>query len=284
LKRRGFIPSSANFTATDFFKVVDDETQTYIVPLLMSVREDYLVATEDITVTSGVTAYDLPIRAIGGKLRNLQYADSAGSIQTLVRLEPERVDSFDPSISLVAGYYLQGNTIILTGTPVSGTLRATYYRRPNRVVATTAVYEITSVAGTTVNGGTPPSTYATSNLTYDLISGTPGFDSFDDDVTLSAVGGSSVTLTTANTSIARGDYVCLAGETPIPQIPVELQPLLAQRVTATVLHALGDAKAENAYGVADKMEARVLKLITPRVEGSSRPVINRFGVGARRRY
>lgn len=282
LKRRGFIPSSTNtLSAADFFKVVDDETQTYIVPLLLEVREEYLVASEDIEITAGTSEYFIPERAIAGKLRDLTLSDGNGGYKSLSRFEPEGVDTFTSTSSGAGGFYLQGNKIILVGSS-TGTLRATYYERPNRVVATSAVGEITAInTGTkevTVSG-TCPSTFTTS-VSYDFVKGKPGFDTLGKDYSASAVGASSVTFSsTLPTDLAVGDFVCLAQETPIAQIPVELHPLLAQRVAATILQALGDPKAKVAYDVAADMERRALKVLTPRTEGSSRYVVNRNGVG-----
>jgi hypothetical protein len=282
LKRRGLIPSSVStFLAADFFKVVDDETQTYIVPLLAEVREEYLVTYKDITVVSGTTEYDIPERAVAGKIRDVTLSDGNGGYTSLARIEPENVTGAASSVTGAAiSYYLRGNKIVLIGTGTTGTLRVTFYQRPNRVVATTAVGEITAInTGTKVVTISVPTTFTT-GVTYDFVKGRAGFDTLGQDLVATAVGASTVTMdATLPTDLVVGDFLCLAQETPIAQIPVDLHPLLAQRVAATVLHALGDPKAENAYGVADKMEKRILKLLTPRTEGSSRYVINRYGVG-----
>lgn len=277
LKRRGLIPSSAStFAATDFYKIVDEETQTYIVPLLMETREEYLVATEDVTVTAGTESYYIPERAIANKLRDVTFDG-----RSMIRLEPENLDSVSTDISGPGGFYLQGNAIVLPNT-ASGTMTVSYYQRPNRVVATSSVGEITAInTGTgAVTIGTPPSAFTTS-ITYDFVKGKPGFDTLAKDLTATAVGVSSVTFTPANlpTGLAVGDFVCIAKETPIAQVPVELHPLLSERVAATVLHALGDAKAEAHYRVAADMEKRILKMLQPRTEGANRYIVNKHGVG-----
>jgi len=279
IKRRGLIPTSeSTFTAANFYSVVDEEVQTYIVPLLLSVREEYFVVNEDITVTAGTTDYYIPYRAIGNRLRDVTIADGNGGYRPLTRLEPDLIDQFSEGISASDSYYLRGNQIVLVGTGVTGTLRVTYYQRPGRIVATTAVGEITAVAGSNVTISSAPSTFTTS-VTYDFIKGKPGFDTLGKDFSASAAGTTMTFTSSPPTGLAVGDFVCLSNESPIAQIPVELHPLLAQRTTATMLHALGDAKAENAYAVADKMEARILKVLTPRTDGSNRYIVNRFGVG-----
>lgn len=295
LKRRGVIPSSAStFSASDFFKVVDEEIQTYIVPLLMEVREEYLVYSEDIDVTTGTNEYYIPERAIAGKLRDVTFDDGSGTFKSLSRIEPEQANA---SLVGTSCYYLQGNQIVFPGTVGTGTMRVSYYRRPNRIVATDAVGQVdaidTDLARITFTA-TPPSTFVTDPTDpplYDFIKGKPGFDTIAQDLyPLNISGGYGYfSLELAGTEylpsdLAVGDYVCLAQESPIPQIPVELHPLLAERVTATILHALGDAKADTAYRVANEMEARLLKVLSPRTEGSSRYVSNKYGVGRNRGF
>lgn len=246
----------------------------------MEVREEYLVVNEDVTVTAGTSEYYIPERAVGGKLRDVAFADGNGGYKPLTRLEPENIDVITSDSSGIGGYYLLGNKIVLAGSP-SGTMRVSYYQRPNRVVATTAVGEITAINTSTrvVTVSTVPSTFTTS-LSYDFVKGKPGFDTLGKDFSASAVGASSVTFSsTLPTGLAVGDFVCLAQETPVAQLPVELHSLLAQRVSATILHALGDPKAKAAYELAADMEKRLLKILSPRTEGSNRYVMNRYGVG-----
>lgn len=282
LKRRGMIPSStATFTAADFYKLVDDETQTYIVPLLLEVREEYLVSYSDVSIVTGTTEYDLPERAIAMKVRSVSVSG-----RPLVRYEPETVDTSDVSTA-AAGYYLRGNNLVLTGAISGDTLRIAYYQRPSRVVATTAVGEITVIntgTGELTLASAVPSTFTT-GVTYDLVKAKPGFDTLGKDFTASAVGASSVTVSgTLPTGLAVGDFLCLSQETPVPQIPVEMHALLAQRVAATVLHSLGDDKAKPADKRLEQMEKQILKVISPRSEGTSRVVVNRYGVGRPRGY
>lgn len=73
----------------------------------------------------------------------------------------------------------------------------------------------------------------------------------------------------------KGDYIALAGETIIPQIPDELHSMLAQRVACRCLEALGDREglaAANAKLV--EMETKTAILINDRVEGSPQKVVN----------
>ena len=285
MKRRGLLPSTNSaFSTSDYLKVLDEELQTFIVPLLMEVREEYLVSYEDVALDSS-NSYYMPERSVVGGLRDVMLSDGAGGYQTLSRYEPDQISAFPTSAGNASGFYVEGNSIILVPAQASGTLRMKYYERPNRIVATTAVSEVASVLGNVVTmTSTLPSTFLTT-VTYDVIKGKPGFDTLGKNFTASAVGSNTVTFgSTPPSDIAAGDFVCLSQESPIPQIPVELHSLLAQRVAATVLAALGDDKSERAFNIAKDMEQRARKLLSPRVQGANRYIVNRYGVGMGGRF
>jgi hypothetical protein len=84
--------------------------------------------------------------------------------------------------------------------------------------------------------------------------------------------------------LAVGDYVALAGETPIVNAPVEAQDLLLARATYVYLLARGDAKAMAAREYLADVEARALPLIKPRTEGNEEVILNFHGVGWNRAF
>lgn len=280
LKSRGLIPSTdETLAASDFLRFVNEEVQTYIVPLLLSVREDYLVTYADVSIVSGTAEYDIPERAVASKLRGIYRLVGNAYVQ-LPRLELEDVQDWEAT-GEPQGYYLRANKVVLVPSPsASGTLRLHYYQRPNRVVTTSEVGEITNIVGTTITISAAPSAFVTSTASngvlYDIVKGKAGFDCLAKDQSVT-VAGTSLTFSAVSSSVAIGDYVCLAQESPIPQIPVELHPLLSERVTNTALKALGDAKAT--YAVADQMEKKILEVLRPRVDGSPRYFMNRHGIG-----
>lgn len=70
----------------------------------------------------------------------------------------------------------------------------------------------------------------------------------------------------------------------LPDFPLEIFPLLAQRVVAKTLAALGDPKAADARREADEVRDDILTLLQPRVQGLGRVILNRHTPGTRRRY
>lgn len=286
LKRRGMLPSNSDTLSTaDFLAIATEELQTYIFKVLLAVREEYAVATYDLTLTSGTAAYKIPSRAVGGKLRHVnKYDSSSGALTPLARLEPERIGSASATGN-VACYYLQGDDIVLVPTPSSAeTVRLTYFRRPSALVATSAVGTSSAVGASTMTISSTPATFTTS-VTYDIVRAKPPFSILAQDLAVSSVNANIVTFSSPISSygVSVGDYVCLAGESPVAQVPVELHPLLSQRTVYKCLEAIGDEKAQVAEAAADKMRQDALTLLTPRVEGSARPIINWHGPGFRRR-
>jgi hypothetical protein len=284
LKRRGMIPSTAGtLTDADFLEMANEELQGATVEALMSLSEEYLVTTKDETIVSGTAAYAIPTRAVDAVLRDVLISDgSSGGYRSLPRIEPEREEEYTNSGG-VQGYKVEGNYVVLIPSPTnSGTLRLKYPARPNRLVALTAVREITAInTGTkTVTVAAIPNTFTTS-ATYDLVKGTPHFDSLAIDQSVTVASGTSITFTnTLPTSLAVGDYVCLAGESPIPQVPVGAHQFLAHRVVFVVQEALGNVVAANrAEASAERIRVALQRKIQPRVPGSARIVINRYGPG-----
>ena len=283
IKRRGMIPATTEaLSDDDLLEFANDELFTYLVPLIMSVQEEYFVATEDTDVVAGTAEYDIPDRALGGKVKSVQLPDGSGGYYDIPRIEPERADDYALSGG-PTGFYLRGSQIHLTPTPSStSTLRVSYFRRPSRLVQTTDVAQYASGTSTITTAATVPATF-TSGTAIDFVSARPtNFDVLEADAVINTASGTSVTLSSGSTpsNIAANDYLCLAGESPIPQIPPELHPLLAQRVVVRACEALGlQQKQASAEATSERMRLNALTLISPRTEGAARVIVNRNAPG-----
>lgn len=288
IKRRAMLPDTSEALATaDYLALADDEIQTFIVPFMMKLSEEYFVTTKDVSVTSGTANYGLPERAIGGKLRDLLYVDSSSSIYSIPRIEPESLDTTpnpQTAVGVPTGYYFRGTDVVLYPTPgSSGTLRFVYFQRPNRLVATSEIID-TLASGDTIGASTITlnTTPLTSGAKYDIVENIAPFR-IAPDITASSTSGLP-TGTTTYPWIANGCYICEQYESPVAQLPPEIHALLAQRVAFKALEALGDPKAAVAKQIADEMAAGLSAVMSPRNEGSSRAMVNVYGPGwARRR-
>jgi hypothetical protein len=80
-------------------------------------------------------------------------------------------------------------------------------------------------------------------------------------------------------NIQVGDYVCLAGESVIPQIPPDLHNMLAEKTAARILASLGDqAGLAMANEKIKEMEYRQGTLIDGRVDGSPQKITSRNSI------
>lgn len=287
IRRRGSVPdtSAEGTQAADLLAVATEVLWKAICPLLLRVRENYLLETKDYSITSGAAAYRIPPRSLGGKLREVSVVDASGNVRNLPEVDEENLREFGPTGTPTA-FQVRGNNVVLLPTPdaTQGTLRLRYARRPNQLVALSAAGVISSISSA---GGTTTITLTasipaafTSTARYDLVRATPGFEWGAIDLNpSSSPSGSSIAFATADlpadftTAIYKGDYICLAEDAPVAQVPPELHALLAQWTVAALLEADGDEEAvATAMKLAAKMEEDVVSLLSPRVDGEHQKV------------
>ena len=116
-------------------------------------------------------------------------------------------------------------------------------------------------------------------MTYDVIKGTPIFSSIGDDNAITNIAGNTMTFSALPSGIAIGQYVAESGMTPIPQIPYEAHHVLSQFTSARMLEATGDKRnAEVVMAVAKEMLESLMKILTPRIEGTPKKINNRSGI------
>lgn len=269
IKRKASIPTNQSlFSTSDFLEFAWEEMLTDLIPCIMSAREEYFVADYDYSITADQAAYAIPPRAIGDALRDVKVVD--GTEQwSLPRLEPEQVGD---TASGQEGFFLRANDVVLVPTPTISqyTLRLSHHRRPGKPVATTSAAQITSVGATSVVVSSVPSTWTTGTL-VDFIKAKPGFQCLGIDQAITGVSGTTVNFTAVPSGVAVGDWLALATESPIIQIPVELHPVLAQMVANRCQIAQGKpAKVDREELM--KMRDAALGLLTPRVAGEPRKI------------
>lgn len=269
VRQRAQIPTSqTTFTDAKLLRIATEEMRSMLVPFIMSVREEYFVTYKDYTITASQSAYRIPERAIGGKLRDAVMVDSSGTIYELTRIPSQR--RANSNTGTPNSFYIEGNYVCLYPTPAVtvNTLRLYYYQRPGELIATSAAAACTGLSSTVVTSGAVPSTMSTSTP-LDFIRNGPGFETLAIDKTPSGKTGTTLTFaaSTIPSEFAVGDYVCLAGQSPIPQIPYELHTILYQRTAIKVLEAIGDdAGLKRAREQLKEMENYQVQLISNRVD------------------
>ena len=284
VKRRGMIPTSQDtFSNDDFLLIATDIINGHIAPMLVSTREEYYTYPIDRTLVSGTANYLIPTRAMGDGLRGLFWVTDAGDVVKIVVIDLENQDGLNEATLLNGNdfaAYKQGSEVIIkpTPSPAAGSLRFFISIRPGKLVQTTAAGQVTAfnTVAKTVTVGTIPSSWASGN-TLDFIQADPHYRYLDVDRSDTAISGTTITFTNdLPTSLAIGDWVALQGESPIPQIPHELMPLLSQWTMKKCLEAIGDRSgAEYAAGELKELQTDAMKLIQPRIKSEAKKVVNR---------
>lgn len=282
----------ALFSDSDLVNIMDFEMSSKILPLIDNQAEEYFIAVDDIPYIQSVRVYSLPVRATADKLRSVSFVDSNDNEIRIPRLRPEDIMSNVNSTGLAInpalwGFYLQNDKVVLYLGSFTGSsnayksLRLRFVRMPSTLVQEAACGQITAIAGNVVTVSNLPDTFTTS-LTYDIVSNSPQmFISQGDDLTITAITptvapAATITFSSlpqdsqGNTLAQIGDWVCLAMQSPIPQIPFKPGfQLLLQLSAAKCLEIHGDVQGFNvAMSQAADMKNYFISVITPRVDAN----------------
>lgn len=292
VKRIESIPTAQNvFTESDIVDLMNMEFQEAIVPLILSVNEEYFVFSEDNTVTANTASLDLPSNAIGMRARDIYWVDTTNNnFATMPRLTPEQIAGsngfgFANGSGAYGGYYLQQNKIMLY--PVlqgPGTIRINYFRRPNNLCLIDDAGEVTDIdygTGEVTLDQAPDTSTWNVGTTIDFINSVQPFECTVTSATITAR--SRLVFTFDPTEIADvvvGNWAAAAGSSPFPQyIPVEAMNLIVQGAAMRCLEALGDkAGWANALVKYQMMEQNLLTLITPRIVGQPKKIVGGGGI------
>lgn len=290
IKRYSAVPTSqVTFQSTDFYALLDDSIRAKIVPLVLKHMAEFYVFPYNFAVAENQNQYAIPARAINMILRSVEIV-STSDPDTKVSVEQLNREDLYAGITgnvryLVKknGFYIEGNNVILYPTPTQNLdiLRMNIFLRPNQLVDPSACAQITAInagAKTLTTVGVP-SAWTTSNI-FDLVKAQPGFDCTAIDQSITNIASGVITFSSALPStVSVGDYVCLAGQSCVVQVPVELHPLLTQYGVVRVLSAQNDQTAlKSAIAELEALEKNASSLLAPRVQGNVKRVVNARGI------
>lgn len=284
VRRRGSIPDTATTGTqdTDLLAHLNSVLQLQLAAKVISAREGFYRKNYDYSVSS-TNRYRIPARALGNRLAAVLLLDSAGNtLRKLDEIPYGRLSSYQTGTD-AAGYILEADEVVLVPSSPNSTVvtvRLVYYVCPNEVTTSVDAANASAIAVSSVAGSVVTLAFAhnwTTSTKLDVIRGGPPFAHMQVSVTPTAVGATTVTLSSV-TGIAAGDYVCAAELTKYPQIPDAFFPLLEHLTAMEVLKALGDR--ENHKRLAEelpKLESEALTVISPRVEEGSRKIMSNAG-------
>ncbi len=239
VKRRAAVPiSQATLETWELLSITDEQIRSIIAPMLIDVEGDYLTANYDQPIAAAVYRYGPHRRQV--KLREVRFIDEDGHDLDVPRIALEHLEHAQD------GFHFSGSQIVLINPSRwdGCTLRQVYYARPSRLVLTTDVGVVASVLGGAITLAAAAPARLTGNVVVDIVRGVAPFDLLASDVPAVVAGAvATVDVASVPAGLAAGDFVCLAEETPVPQIPPDLHPLLAQATAAEVLDQIGDSDA-----------------------------------------
>ena len=281
LAASGATPSG--LTDANLLPVADREIQTSLVPLLMSVREEFYVLKKSYAITAGTTRVRIPGRTIAGRIRDARLTVGT-SERRLIRYESEDKTRYFPlngGGATPAGYYVEGEwLVLLPQSSLAATLDVYYFGRPGRLTITSSEWDVVnaitttgSVSSVNLAGSTTPA-----SLLYDIVRADSGFAPLIQNVVMDGTSlGAFDCASTVGALIAVGDYIVSADKTPVVPLPVELHGVLVARTAAAVLRQLGkysEANAETKH--ADELSGAALAMLAPRVTNQPKVAIGKL--------
>jgi hypothetical protein len=281
-KRRGMIPQSdKTFTTQEFLDVLNEEFSIGLLPKILELHEEHFVVTVDLEAVANTTPtrYKIPYRATGNKLRDVMVKNSSGLYREFSRIDPENKDMYYHYNAYV--FYVEGDEIVLLSNDIQGTVQGSFYFRPNELVSDSRAGVITAIdtdTGEVTLSSTP--THFTTSIEYDFVKAKSPNKILTSDKTASVVNSTTnvITFTASDLPerLAVGDYLMQAEETIVPQMPVELIPVLTQMAAIACLDSMGDMEAVlKGEKKLEKMEKNLTILIDNRVEGAPQKVVNK---------
>jgi hypothetical protein len=275
------------YAKQDYIDILNEEVESGLLSHLLSTHEDYLVRSIDYPL-SNVNGYAIPERAIGNKLRGVFLLDSNSNIYEMTRIDLSDITDYQENYSYNASmvpFQILDNKVVFPNTSVQNAIkiRMYYYLRPSDLVEDKfgAVIQAITVGATTTDFlvNKVPTTFSASSI-FDITGHKTPSRLHVMDITPITVNANTKVITLNNsdipTDVIVGDYITLAQESIVPQVPTELHPLLAQRAAVAVLEALGDTEGlANARTKLTNMESKTVDLIDNRSETNSQKINNK---------
>lgn len=175
-----------------------------------------------------------------------------------------------------------GLLIATNGTPATAQPTISYLNVNTQFITSNSNAFIIPNTQTAFCAGGIPTSF-TNLAVYDVLQTKPGHKilNFDIQSGFNTISGNTLTFPTGtfpNTAVV-GDYVCLAYQCIIPQLPPELHNILAERTCSRILSAMGDTEAlTNTNAKIQEMEQKQGAMINNRIEGNSQKVLPRKSI------
>lgn len=281
VRDRAMVPDDrATYTDEVILDIINEEMDVSLLSTLLTLNEEHLVTHVDIPYTRATNGrVKIPYRSIANKLRDVAYV-SGTEVYELSRVSLEEISDYEngQNNQNLGLFYIEGDEVVFFGPLDAEFIRMYFYIRPNVIVPVENCGQIFNVDYTTgiIELSNIPADF-TNLPEIDFIQArTPNkILKFDIDP-ISATKSSRIIQFNPSdlpAGLRKGDYVCKAGETPMPNVPTEMHPLLAQYAAIYILEGLNDDMGlKNANRKLLKMEESLQKILVDRVEGAPQKI------------
>lgn len=289
VRSRGMVPSdTSTYTDEAIIEVLNDEMDTDVLAQIMNLNEEHLVTHVDIPLIDNVTSYKIPERAVANKLRDLAFLDTGNNIYEATRTSLEEISDSNfgyASLRDLPAFYIENNTINLTTSSLNkfNAIRMYFYLRPSRLISNKESAKITAINFSTgvISVSKVPENYTSLPLMDFVAFSSPNkIITYDKQVLAVSTLSNPNTITFNPADIPSdlkvGDFVSVAQESPVPNIPTEWHPYLAQTAIVQILESIGDSEGlTNAMRKLNKMYKDLSSITDNRVEGSPQKIKSR---------
>lgn len=225
--------NQANLTTSDFLNfanlIIDG-----LASEILAAREEFLLFQDAISVAANQTSIRIPYRAISGIVRHLWWEDGTGNRTYLAAKSIEAIEDYTSTSSGTPNsFYVMANSIVLLPTPnVAGTVQIIYPFRPNDLVDASTTQTIATLSTNSLTVSNMPSNFTTGAL-YDIIDHKAGNGIVYYDLQ-GFISGNLISFSQNIPNAAVGNYIALAGQTPIPMLPEEAHSLLLEQTVLRI--------------------------------------------------
>ena len=283
VKSAALVPThQITYQDSDILDLANEEMDNLIVPFITAMREEFFVVQTTIPIVAGVAAINIPERAVGRTIRNLNIMITGDNRpKELIRASLSETFALNTNPDVPVFHYFQGDQIMVNPVPASnyGNYLLWWEMRPNRLVPVSDVGIISSVSNTSVTvqqnlnkaitTGSIVDVYKTkngySNIYYDAVVGSASTGMGAKVLVLSGFSAGNPI-----TGVSIGDNISLAWQGSTIQLPDEAVVCLVQ---ATALRMLQGQEQANQYsitkGLLDRNLNSLQMALTPRNEGQA---------------
>lgn len=283
VRRRAMIPDDTQaFTDDDIIDIMNEEMDEQVIADVLVTNEEHLVHNTIIPIEADKDSYKIPYRSVGNKLRDIAFLTSSGAVYESTRVSLEEISDYrnDYSNFESNAFYVQGDSIKLVTSRITdfSSLSFYYYIRPNVLVKEAETGKISNIDRNTgvITVSSFPTTFNSLPI-MDLVAYRTPNTILKFDIQPISINSATKTITYNISDIPKdlivGDYVCLAEQSPVPNIPTEFHPILAQATAVHILESMGDTEGlTNAIAKLEKMKKSIIQITNDRVEGAPQKI------------